>query len=218
MAAKKINAATMTAEALCKVSKYHQATVQLRNLTAKHKDVASKLQEELDAIWQQREDAEKAGELSGDEIAAKFSTVEAEKAIRAENVAFKAACDPWKRAQMDARKMVPKDIYVSYKEAYEKGNITNYEKDIKCFLLGLGIQVPTPVQLNKIARKFVVRTSGARKANQKAAAEGHYISEKSKVQYADIFMLAILEWLIVDNSKVFEVLNDNTLALIKYED
>lgn len=212
--AKKINANTITPEAISMLSSYNQATLVLRSLAVEHKAKEEELKDKLTGIVEERQKALDAGE-SIDTVSAEYSVVDAEKAITAEAIAYKAACEPWRAAQRNARKLVPKDIYESYQAAYEKGQIAAYEADVKNFLSSLGISVPTTAQLNKVARQFVVRTSGARRANQKAAEAGHYITAKSKVQYADIFMLTILEWLVADK-KVLRVLPDSTLVKVDY--
>lgn len=211
---KSINANTITPEAISLLSAYNQATLVLRNLAVEHKAKEEELKDKLAGIIEERQKALDAGK-NIDTVAEEFSLVDAEKAITAEAIAYKAACEPWRAAQRNARKLVPKDIYESYTAAYEKGQVAAYEADVKNFLSSLGISVPTTAQLNKVARQFVVRTSGARRANQKAAEQGHYITAKSKVQYSDIFMLAILEWLVTDK-KVLKVLPDSTLVRVEY--
>lgn len=209
---KNINANTITDEAITMLSKYNQATLVLRNLADKFKEENSKLMEAKDKILEERQKALDEGK-SVDQVTQEYSVIEADKAIKALNEQYKKDCEPWRNAQRDTRKLVSKDIYVSYTEAFAKGKLTAYEADVKNYLSSLGIQVPTAAQLTKIAKVFVVRTSGARRASSKKAAEGHYISEKSKVQYADIFMLAILEWLVTEK-KVLKVLPDNTLVRV----
>ena len=207
---KSINALTITDNAISMLSAYNQAVLVLRNLADKYKEDNSALVEKKDQLLADRQTALDAGE-SIDKVAVEFSTVEIDKAINALAEKYKADCEPWRAAQRNARKLIPKDVYASYQAAYVKGSISAYEADVKNFVTSLGVTIPTTAQLNKLARLFVVRTSGARRASSKKAAEGHYISEKSKVQYADIFMLAILEWLVTDK-KVLEVLPDNTLV------
>lgn len=213
--AKRINASTITKKAANALSEYNHATLELRILSAEFKEDMSALNEERDTILENREKALEEG-VSIDKVTVDFSTVDVDKRIRARSEKYKADCEPHRNAQREARKLVPKDIYESYKTAYVKGNISAYEQDVKNFLLGLGISVPTAQQLTKTARQFVVRTSGARRASAKKAEEGHYISEKSSVAYKDVFMLAILEWLVTEK-KVLKVLPDNTLVKVNYE-
>ena len=211
---KKINANTITATAIAMLSSYNQATLELRKLADSFKDSMGTLELKKAEILDNRQKALDNGE-SIDKVAVEFSTIEVDNEIRALSEKYKADCEPWRAAQRNARKLVPKDVYESYKSAYEKGATTAYEADVKNFLLGLGISVPTPQQLTKIARTFVVRTSGARRASSKKAADGHYISEKSSVAYKDIFMLSILEWLVTEK-KVLKVMADNTLVKVQY--
>lgn len=212
---KSINATTITNEAISMLSAYNQAVLILRDLADKYKEDNSALLDKKNQLLADRQTALDNGE-SIDKVAVKFSTVEIDKAINALAEKYKADCEPWRAAQRNARKLIPKDVYESYKNAYEKGSIKGYEADVKNFVTSLGVSIPTSAQLNKLARLFVVRTSGARRASSKKAAEGNYISEKSKVQYGDIFMLAILQWLVADK-KVLEVLPDNTLVRKVYD-
>lgn len=212
--AKKINASTITTQAISMLSAYNQATLELRILAANFKESMDALQTKKDTILENRQ-IELDNGMSIDKVAVEFSTIEVDNEIRALQEKYKKDCEPWRNAQRKARGLVPKDVYTSYKTAYEKGSINAYEADVKNFLSSLGISVPTTAQLNKVARQFVVRTSGARRASAKKAAEGHYVSEKSSVAYKDIFMLAILEWLVTDK-KVLKVLADNTLVRVQY--
>ena len=212
--AKRINAGTITKQAITMLSAYNQATLVLRKLAEEYKEESARLLEAKSKILEERQAALDAGK-SVDVVTVEYSIVDADKAIQAAAEKYKADCEPWRAAQRNARKLIPKDIYESYVAAYEKGKLTAYEGDVKVFLTSLGITIPTAAQLTKIAKIFVVRTSGARRASSKKAAEGHYISEKSKVQYADIFMLAILEWLVTDK-KVLKVMPDNTLVKVEY--
>lgn len=213
--AKKINAGTITDNAIIMLSSYNQATLVLRKLAEEYKEENARLVEEKEKVLEARQKALDEGK-SLDVVAQEFSIVESDKAIKAAAEKYKADCEPWRAAQRNARKLVSKDIYESYVQAYSKGKLTAYEADVKNYLASLGIQVPTVAQLTKIAKVFVVRTSGSRRASSKKAAEGHYISEKSKVQYCDIFMLAILEWLVTEK-KVLKVLPDNTLVRVIYD-
>lgn len=212
---KKINASTITNQAISMLSSYNQATLELRSLANTFKAENDKLYAEKDEILNNRQKALDNGE-SIDKVAVQYSTVDVDKRIRALSEKYKADCEPWRAAQRNARKLVPKDVYESYKAAYVKGTITAYEADVKNFLTSLGISVPTAAQLNKTARTFVVRTSGARRASAKKAEDGHYISEKSSVAYKDVFMLAVLEWLVTEK-KVLKVLADNTLVRVQYK-
>jgi len=207
---KNINASTITDNAISMLSSYNQATLILRKLANDYKEANSALLAQKDELLEKRDNALKEG-ASIDRVSVEFSTVDIDRQIRALSEKYKADCEPWRAAQRNARKLIPKDVYASYQDAYAKGKISAYEADVKNFLASLGVQIPTTAQLNKLARLFVVRTSGSRRASSKKAEEGHYISEKSKVQYADIFMLAILEWLVTDK-KVLVVLPDSTLV------
>lgn len=211
---KRINASTLKADVLAKLSSYNQATLVLRNLAEAFKADNEALFNKKAEILEARQTALDEGK-SVDEVTAEFSIIEVDKEINARAEKYKSDCEPWRTAQRNARNLIPKDIYKSYVEAFTKGNINNYMSDVKTFLLNLGIQVPTVAQLNKVSRQFVIRTSGARRASSKKAAEGNYISEKSKVQYADLFMLAVLQWLVADK-KVLKVLSDNTLVRVEY--
>jgi len=212
---KSINATTITDKAISMLSSYNQAVFELRKLSEKNKADKAVLEEKKNDLLDRRSKALEEG-VSIDKVAVQFSTVEVDNEIRALAEKYKADCEPWRAGQRNARKLIPKDVYESYKDAYAKGKINAYEADVKNFLTSLGVQIPTPAQLNKLARLFVVRTSGARRAGSSKAAEGNYISEKSKVQYGDIFMLAILQWLVADK-KVLEILPDNTLVRKVYD-
>ena len=205
-----VNAWTINAKSIATLSKYNNAVLVLRNLADAYKSDNSALLAKKAEILDERQKALDAGK-SVDEVTAEFSIIEIDKAINARAEKYKAECEPWRSAQRDARKMIPKDIYESYKVAYEKGSLNGYANDIKDFLNTLGVTANSVQALNKLARTFVARTSGARRASSKKAAEGNYISEKSKVQYADIFMLAMLQWFVTDK-KVLKVLPDNTLV------
>ena len=205
-----VHAWTINKASIGTLSKYNEAVLVLRGLAEEFKGKMDKLSTQKEEILTARQEALDKG-ASVDKVAQEFSIVEIDKAINAAQVDYKAKCEPWRKAQADARKMIPKDIYISYKAAYEKGSLNGYANDIKDFLSTLGITANSIQALNKLARTFVARTSGARRASAKKAAEGNYISEKSKVQYADIFMLAMLQWLVTDK-KVLKVLPDNTLV------
>lgn len=212
---KSINAGTIKAEAITMLSAYNQATLVLRQLAAKNKVEKESLENKRTEILEARQEAAKNG-MKDDEITSTFSLVKVDNEIRALAEKYRKECEPWKKALANGRKLIPNDLYESYKVGYNKGQIDQYGINIRTFLKAIGIEIPTVQAESKLARTLIVRTSGARKATSKKAEQGHYISEKSKAQYADLFMLAILEWLVVDK-KVLKVESDNTLTKIEYK-
>lgn len=211
---KNINAGTINDSAIAMLSAYNQATLVLRAITAQNKTAQKALEQKRKDIVEKRKKAAEDG-MKDDEITSTYSLVNVDNEIRALAEKYRTECKPWKDALANARKLIPNDLYESYKIGYQKGQIDQYGINIRTFLKAIGIEIPTIQQEAKLARTLIVRTSGARKATVKKAEQGFYISEKSKAQYADIFMLAILEWLIKDK-KVLKVSADHTLTKVEY--
>ena len=230
---KKINFGTINAESMNKLSAYHVAYLELKSLRECYKKDMSKLEEEEAKILENRKLDLDAGLLT-DEVISKWSTEEVRSKMRKLEAEYKKNCEPHNKAKKEAMSLLNDTLYHSYVLSMQKGDLSakgklviqkkksseEYDlqksfKGIICdFLDTIGCRnQDNATALDKFAQTMSIRTSGMVRNNKGE----DYIKVKSASQFKEIFMLAFLQYTIVEKG-VITVNDDGTLSMTVYED
>ena len=201
-----VNIATINKLGMAYLSDYHKAVKAVKRLTTEYRADLSVLEEELEAGLEKFNNAISDGKTI-EEAFQIFDRSTVDDAINKRKAEFTLACKPHKQAMNNAYKLIPDTMYDGYITNITKGNATPMRKDVVTFCdsLNIGCKDLAGTTFTNI---MTARIAGARKA--KADSE-HYIAEKSKKQFKELFLLALLEYAIIDK-KVFVVNEDDSLT------
>lgn len=231
----KINLGTINEESMAKLSAYHVARAELIRLREEKKTAIEKVELQIEELKKARKEALENGENT-DEIIAKYDILPLNNQINAINEKFKEDCKPHNLAKKDALKLIPDHIYHAYLLTMSNGNpsskgtvVTKRDKDgkvketvkvektmatlIKEFAntIGLG-NADNESAISKFATIMSTWTNGLIKTSKGE----DYLKVKSESQYKEIFMLAFLQYSIIEK-KVIVVNEDNTLSMKTFE-
>lgn len=229
---KKINFGTINTASLEKFSKYHVAYLELKGLRTVYRNDMEKLVKEETDILEKRKTALANGENT-DEVIAKYSVEEVRSKMRKREAEYKKDCEPHNTAKREALALISDNLYHAYFLSMQKGDLSakgtviipkgkkseEYTLDksfkgIVCdFLDTIGCRnQENTTALDKFAQIMTIRTSGVVRNNKGE----DYVKAKSSAQFKDIFMLAFLQYVIVEKG-VVTVNDDGTLSMTEYE-
>jgi hypothetical protein len=227
----KINLGTINEESMAKLSAYHVARAELIRLREERKTSIEKVEIEIEELKKARKEALEQGEDT-DTVIAKYDILPLTNKINAINEKFKEDCKPHNLAKKSALELIPDQIYHAYLLTMSTGNpsakgtvVTKRDKDnkvkesvkvdktmatlIKEFATTIGLgNADNESAISKFATIMATWSNGMIKANK----GDDYLKVKSESQYKEIFMLAFLQYAIIEK-KVIIVNEDNTLAM-----
>lgn len=227
----KINLGTINEESIAKLSAYHVARAELIRLREEKRTAIEKIEAEIETLKQARKEALEKGE-NADTVIAKYDILPLNMKINAINEQFKEDCKPHNLAKKSALDLVPDNIYHAYLLTMATGNpsskgtvVTKRGKDgqvketvqvektmanlIKDFAntIGLG-NTDNESAISKFATIMSTWTNGLIKCNK----GDNFLKVKSESQYKEIFMLAFLQYSIIEKNVII-VNEDNTLSM-----
>lgn len=223
-----VNLATINNDSMGKLSSYHVATIELKNLSEEYKEAKKKLVEKREAIIENRKKALEQG-TTVEEAAVEFDLVPVDNELRALDNKYKDDKKPHTQAQKEALSILSENMYYAYLLASKKGDssakgsitIKKGKKEvtvvlekslkgyIKDFLVEIGAgNADNDNAIEKFAQYMSVNTSGMRVSNKLDV----YAEEKREVQYNKLFMAVFFQYAIIEK-KVLVVNEDNTLAM-----
>lgn len=229
---KKINFGAINAESMKKLSTYHVAYLELKNLRESHKAEMDKLEIEENKILENRKNDMEAG-IPRDEAISKWSIEDVHAKMRKAEIQYKKDCEPHNKNKKEALGLFPDDLYFAYVLSMQKGDLSakgtltiqkkktseehkldkSFKTIIADFLDTIGCKnQDNDTALGKFAQIMSVRTAGMVR-NSKGE---DYIKVKSASQFKELFMLAFLQYTIIDKG-VITVNNDGTLSMTEYE-
>lgn len=212
---KKVIFGTINAESLSKLSDFHVAMINIDATNKEYKDKKDAVNEKLNTMLENRQNDLDAG-IPTDEVVRKWDVAPLNKELRKLAEEQKKALEPYKTAYKEAMSLLPDSLYEGYEQAMSNGNMSKLTSAIHPFLIEIGC-ITTESTTSKFAQVMSIRCSGARKASGKSKAAGNFISNKKENQFKEIFMLAFLQYVIVDKG-VVTINEDNTLSMTVYED
>lgn len=223
-----VNLATINEVSMEKLSAYHVATLELRSLAETFKADRKKVQEEIDALKENRKKALETGE-SIDTVAVKFDLLPLENKLRALENKYKEDCKPHKTTQKNCLELINNNCYYAYVLASKKGDLNakgsltikkgkksetiklekslkGYVKDFLCEI-GAG-NTDNDSAIDKFAQYISVNVSGMQVANK----GDDYAKEKREAQFGKLFFAVFFQYAIIEK-KVLEVNEDGTLKM-----
>ena len=231
---KKLNYGMVNEVALEKMSKYHVALLEIKSLTETCRAEVKKIEDEIEKIKENRRNDLKAG-LPESEVIEKWPFDGRYEKIDALKTKLSTDCEPHKKAKKDAvDALIPADLYYGYILFCEKGSMdckgsveikkgkkteihdinSSYKTMVKDFAVNLGLGgVDNDTALNKFAQLMIARTSGMVKCNKGE----DYIKFKSATQYNELFMLAFLQFVILEKG-VVTINEDGTLSMTVFDE
>lgn len=231
--AKKINFGTINEKSMAELSAYHVAYLQLKSLRAKYKEDMDKLVTKEEKIIANRKNDIEAG-IPAEEAIEKWSLEEVYSDKRKLEYQYKKDCEPHNKNKKEAIKLLDDNLYFAYVLSMQKGDLSakgtltiqkkkkseeyKIEKSFKgiiCdFLDTIGCRnQDNATALDKFAQTMSIRTAGMVRCNKGE----DYIKVKSASQFKEIFMLAFLQYTIIEKG-VITVNEDGSLSMTKYED
>lgn len=201
----KINFANLSENAVILLSGYNQAIVALKQLKEQYKSDSDKIQKNLDALME-----ESAGEVSESrKIEIQQLVFTLNKQAKALDLQFAADCKPHNKAKAAALALVPDNIYKGYVSAWETGKKSVWERDIKEFIVAMGINVGDCVAIKNFADLFQVRCAGSRNAGVK---DGNMlIKVKGQRTFDDTVIRCFIQHCVEDKG-VLDRAEDGTLT------
>ena len=216
-----VNLATINEVSMEKLSAYHVATLELRSLAETFKADRKKVQEEIDALKENRKKALEAGE-SIDTVAVKFDLLPLENKLRALENKYKEDCKPHKTTQKNCLEMISDNCYYAYVLASKKGDLNakgsltikkgkksetiKLEKSLKGYIKAGNTDNDSAI--DKFAQYISVNVSGMQVANK----GDDYAKEKREAQFGKLFFAVFFQYAIIEK-KVLEVNEDGTLKM-----
>ena len=231
MSNKRINFATINADALKAFSDFNVAFHKLRELREVYKAESAKIAEKRAEIIKSR-DEELAEGKSLDDVLVKYSTVEVDREQNRLDLKYEQDCKPYKDMKKSAMELVDVNLYYGYVLAQNKGSLDckgaitlkkgkgtetveidkGYKTIICEFLEKIGCtKTDDDKALSKFVQTMAVRTSGMIKCNKGE----NYVKVKSATQYNELFMANFLQFLVVDRGLLVEN-EDNTLTVKEF--
>lgn len=230
--AQKIIFGTINAESMKKISGYHQAYVELKNLKEWYKTESGKISDKIFKLLEDRKKAEEQGMLH-DEAISKYDRSSLDNEQRALEVKYEDKCKPHKEIIKNAMTLIPDSIYYGYCVAMNKGDCSatgkitlkkgknTEEHEVKtsfktaCYefaiTIGLG-NAENDTAMRKFADIMKTRAGGVRKCNK----GDDFITLKSSSQFKELFMLCFLQY-VIHEKKVVVINGDNTLSMREYD-
>lgn len=226
---KKINFGTINEKAMDSLSTYHKSYQTLRELRSEYKKDMDAFSIEESKILENRKNDLEAG-LPTDEVIRKWSLEEVQTKIRARKVKLDKECEPFNKSKREALNLIDNELYNAYIVSMKKGSFSatgttivgnkiynsskSFTEMISNFLNDIGaLGQDNATALNKFVQIMAVRTSGMIKCSK----GDDYIKVKSSSQFKELFMLAFLQYTILEKG-VITINDDYSLSMTKYED
>lgn len=163
----------------------------------RHKSVLSPLKKQLEALHENRENDINAG-LPRDEVLMKYSTVEVDNAIRAENNLHKEIIKPLNEELNDTYAFVQDGLYDSYVLKIEQQKRGEYLRHIERFLEGLGIIDTSQSALRKLAEQISDRIGVTVSKSKTLLEDSVFTCTLNKKQFNKLFMSVFCDILVIN--------------------
>lgn len=222
---KHINFKGLSKDTVNLLSAFVNADYALKRLKAEYKEDNSALEATRDKILSDRKEYLEQFPHNVEEARSKFSTVEIDAKIKARRDKYLEDCKPFKEQQRPAVKWVPETMYYGYLMAVQSGSLTakvnvvltktrkgqstseevkldkSYHDLTVAFLREIGIdysgskdKVAYDRAISKFADLMAHRTNGMKRSNE----IGEFVKNKSEREFANLWVLAFVSYLIND--------------------
>lgn len=197
MSKKQIDFTQIDSKALTQLQNFAAARIAIAKEDQRHKEVLSPLKKQLEAIRENRENDINAG-LPRDEVLIKYSTVEADNAIRKENDLHKEITKPLNEELKSTYAFVADGLYDGYVLKIEKQKRGEYLKYVNRFLENLGIAEISQSALCKLSEQISDRIGVSISSSRVLLENGVFTCALKKPQFNKLFMSVFCDILVMN--------------------
>lgn len=197
MSKKKIDFSQINETALAQLKSFSSAMIAKAHEDERHKAERKALNARLEAIKENREENLSHGMLR-DEVLIKFSTLEVDNALRAEDELHKKLMEPINLELNSAYSFIPKGLYDGYVRKIELQKRGDYIKYINGFLENLGVIEVSQSALCKLAEQIADYIGVTVCASRKILIDKVFSCVLQRKQFNRLFMSVFCDILIAN--------------------
>lgn len=200
-----INFTKMNKEAMAQINNFAKSRIDMAKEDIRFKKEIKPLKQKLESIRADRENDLKQG-MNRDEVISKYSTLDVENAIRAEENKHSDIIAPLNEALKDTYSFISEGMYEAYVRKVNDGKRGDYLNCVNTFLENLGIESASQSALCKLSEQIADRL-GARVSTSKALVnDGVFSCEMKKGQFSKLFMSVFCDILVQNHVLTVEKL------------
>lgn len=197
MSKKKIDFSQINETALAQLKSFSSAMIAKAHEDERHRAERKALNARLEAIHENREINIKAG-MSRDEVLIKFSTLEIDNALRAEDELHKKLMEPINLELNSAYSFIPEKLYEGYKRKIKLQKRGEYVDQIKIFLGNLGVLEISQSALCKLAEQIADYIGVTVSTSRKILADKVFSCVLQRKQFNKLFMSVFCDILVIN--------------------
>lgn len=197
-----INFKSINSKSFTYLNAFVAARIAIAREDMRHMAEMKPLKAKLEAIHETREIDLKNG-IALDDVIRKHSSVEVDKAIRAENNLHKETLKPLNEDLKSTYAFIPEGMYSSYVHKVELGKHGNFIECIKGFLENIGIEEVSQLALCKLSEQIADRLGVSVSNSKQLLEEGVFSSTMRDRQFSKLFMSIFCDILV--QNKIIEV-------------
>lgn len=197
MSKKAIDFTQMNETALSQLENFALARIAIAKEDMRHKSVISPLKKQLEALQENRENDINAG-IPVDKVLQKYSTIEVDKAMRAENLLHKELMQPLNEELNSTYEFMEDGLYDAYVLKIENQKRGEYLRYIQRFLEGMGIMEVSQSALCKLAENISDRIGVTVSKSKTLLKDGVFTCTLNKKQFNKLFMSMFCDILVIN--------------------
>jgi len=182
-----INFVSIDSKSLAYLNAFVAARIAIAKEDMRHMAKMKPLKAKLEAIYENREIDLQNG-MNPDDVIRKHSSIEVDKAIRAENDLHKETLKPLNEDLKSTYAFMPEGMYDSYIRKVELGKRGDFIECIKGFLGNIGIEEISQSALCKLSEQIADRLGVSASNSKQLLEEGVFSSAMRDRQFNKLFM------------------------------
>lgn len=199
MSKKKIDFSQIDSKALAQLKSFSSAMIAKAHEDERHRAERKALNARLEAIKENREE-NLSHKMPRDEVLIKFSTLEVDNALRAEDELHKKLMEPLNLELNSAYSFIPEKLYEGYKRKIELQKRGEYIDQIKIFLGNLGVLEISQSALCKLAEQIADYIGVTVSTSRKILADKVFSCVLQRKQFNRLFMSVFCDILIANGA------------------
>lgn len=199
-----INFESINSKSLAYLNAFVAARIAIAKEDMRHMAEMKPLKAKLEAIHENREIDLKNG-MDLDDVIRKHSSVEVDKAIRAENNLHKETLKPLNEDLKSTYAFMPDGMYDSYVRKIELGKRGNFIECIKTFLENIGIEEVSQSAVCKLAEQISDYLGVCISTSRKLLEDEVFSSIMKKSQFNKLFMSVFCDILVENKILILNI-------------
>lgn len=192
-----VNFESIDSKSLAYLNAFIAARIAIAKEDVRHLAEMKPLKAKLEAIYENREIDLKNG-MNLDDVIRKHSSVEVDKAIRAENNLHKETLKPLNEDLKSTYVFMPDGMYDSYIRKIELGKRGDFIECIRAFLENIGIEEVSQSALCKLSEQIADRLGVSVSNSKQLLEEGIFSSTMRDRQFNKLFMSIFCDILVLN--------------------